>query len=77
VGPAEQDKRIARRGKGFDVNQIANDVGMSRQTVGYYMRFKDQMGIAAEGRSRLKLVAKRDYTAVRRWPISPLWRADL
>jgi hypothetical protein len=43
----------------FDANQIVNDVGMSRQTVEYYMRFKDQMGIAADGRSRLKLVSKR------------------
>jgi integrase len=50
---------LARWAEGFDVNQIANDVGMSRQTVEYYMRFKDQMGIAAEGRSRLKLVTKR------------------
>src|SRR5262249_8266989 len=39
--------------------QIANDIGMSRQTVEYYMRFKDQMGVAAEGRSRLELVSKR------------------
>jgi hypothetical protein len=50
---------LARWAEGFDVNQIANDIGMSRQTVEYYMRFKDQMGLAADGRSRLKLVSKR------------------
>ena len=34
----------------------SNDIGMSRQMVDHYMRFKDQMGLAADGRKRLKLV---------------------
>jgi hypothetical protein len=47
---------LTRRTEGYDVYQIANDMEMSRQTVDHYMRFKDQMGIAADGRKRLKLV---------------------
>jgi hypothetical protein len=49
---------LTRWAEGFDVDQIANDIGMSRQTVDYYMRFKDQMGLAADGRARLKLVGR-------------------
>ena len=47
---------LARFEAGFEVDQIANDIGMSRQMVERYMRFKDQMGLAADGRQRLKLV---------------------
>lgn len=47
---------LARFDRGFSVEQIANDVGMSRQMVERYMRFRDQMGIAARGRARLSLV---------------------
>ncbi len=43
---------------GYDTDQISNDIGMSRQMVGHYMRFKDQTGIAADGRKRLKLVTR-------------------
>jgi hypothetical protein len=42
--------------EGYDIDQISNDIGMSRQMVNHYMRFKDQMGIAADGRRGLKLV---------------------
>jgi hypothetical protein len=42
--------------EGYDVDQISNGIGMSRQMVDHYMRFKDQMGLAADGRKRLKLV---------------------
>jgi len=39
--------------------QIANDVGMSRQMVERYMRFRDQMEIAVAGQARLRVVTKR------------------
>jgi hypothetical protein len=45
---------------GYDTDQISNNIGMSRQMVDHYMRFNDQMGIAADGRKRLKLISKRD-----------------
>jgi hypothetical protein len=31
--------------------------GMSRQNVGHYMRFRDQMKVAANGQQRLRLVS--------------------
>jgi hypothetical protein len=49
---------LTRWAEGYDVDQIANDIGMSRQMVDHYMRFKDQMGVAADGRRRLKLVTR-------------------
>jgi hypothetical protein len=50
---------LARHAEGFAVEQIANDIGMSRQMVDHYMRFKDQMEIATAGRNRLRLVAEK------------------
>ena len=47
---------LTRYAQGYDVDQIANDVGMSRQMVEHHMRFKDQMQVAAAGRGRLQLV---------------------
>jgi hypothetical protein len=47
---------LTRYAQGCDVDQIANDVGMSRQMVEHYMRVKDQMQVAAAGRRRLQLV---------------------
>jgi hypothetical protein len=47
---------LTRWADGYDTDQISNDIGMSRQMVDHYMRFKDQMGIAVDGRKRLKLV---------------------
>jgi hypothetical protein len=47
---------LARSEQGYEVDQIANDIGMSRQMVDHYMRFKDQMEIATDGRARLRLV---------------------
>lgn len=47
---------LRRFGEGFDAGQISNDIGASRQTVDHYMRFKDQMEVAAAGRSRLRLI---------------------
>ena len=47
--PAEQ---------GYEVDQIANDIGMSRQNVEHYMRFRDQMKVGADGQKRLRLVNK-------------------
>jgi hypothetical protein len=42
--------------RGYDTDQIANDIGMSRPLVDHYMRFKDQMEVATAGRERLRLV---------------------
>jgi integrase len=47
---------LARYERGHDVDQIANDVGMSRQMVERYMRFKDQMEVGASSRARLRIV---------------------
>jgi hypothetical protein len=33
---------------------------MSRQNVQHYIRFKDQMKVAADGRKRLQIVGKED-----------------
>ena len=50
---------LIRRAAGHDIDQIANDIGMSRQMVERYMRFRDQMEIAAAGQARLRVIAKR------------------
>jgi hypothetical protein len=50
---------LIRRAVGHDVDQIANDIGMSRQMVERYMRFRDQMEIAEAGQTRLRLVNSR------------------
>lgn len=47
---------LLRFASGYDADQIANDVGMSRQMVDHYMRFRDQMEVASGGRERLRLV---------------------
>jgi integrase len=47
---------LARRKQGHDIDQIANDIGMSRQMVETYMRFRDQVEVAEAGRARLELV---------------------
>jgi hypothetical protein len=49
---------LLRLSEGYDTDQISNDVGMSRQMVEHYMRFRDQMGLAADRRKRLRLVNK-------------------
>jgi integrase len=49
---------LERRKLDHDVEQIANDIGMSRKMVEHYMRFKDQMEVAAAGQARLKLVTE-------------------
>ena len=49
-----------RAEQGYEVDQIANDIGMSRQNVEHYMRFKDQMKVGADGQKRLRLVHKED-----------------
>jgi hypothetical protein len=41
-------------------DQIANDIGMPRQNVAHYMRFRDQMKVAAGGQKRLRLVSGED-----------------
>jgi hypothetical protein len=47
---------LARFEAGYEVDQIANDIGMSRQMVERYMRFKDQMQVGVGGAARLRLV---------------------
>jgi len=50
---------LIRRADGYDVDQIGNDIGMSRQMVERYMRFRDQMEIAAAGQARLRIISRR------------------
>ena len=47
---------LLRVANGYDTDQIANDIGMSRPMVDHYMRFRDQMQVAAAGRDRLNLI---------------------
>lgn len=47
---------LLRRAAGHDIDQIANDIGMSRQMVERYMRFGDQMEIAMAGQTKLQVV---------------------
>ena len=47
---------LLRVAAGYNTDQIANDVGMSRPMVDRYMRFRDQMEVAVAGRGRLKAV---------------------
>ena len=51
---------LARAEQGYEVDQIANDIGMSRQNVEHYMRFRDQMKVGADSQKRLRLVNKED-----------------
>lgn len=51
---------LARAEQGYDVDQIANDIGMSRQNVEHYMRFRNQMKVGADGQKRLRLVSEKD-----------------
>ena len=50
----------ARAEAGYDVDQIANDIGMSRQNATHSTRFRDQMKVGADGQKRLRLVTKED-----------------
>jgi hypothetical protein len=47
----------ARAEQGYEV---ANDIGMSRQNVDHYIRFRDQMKVGADGQKRLRLIGKED-----------------
>ncbi|MGN8547207.1 hypothetical protein ACQPTN_21405 [Bradyrhizobium sp. 13971] len=51
---------LARSEQGYETDQIANDIGMSRQNVEHYMRFRDQMKVAEDGQRKLKLVSNKD-----------------
>jgi predicted transcriptional regulator len=51
---------LARAEQGYEVDQIANDIGMSRQNVDHYMRLRDQMKVGADGQKRLRLIGKED-----------------
>ena len=46
---------LLRYSIGYEVDHIANDIGMSRPMVERYMRFKDQMEVAAGGGPRPRL----------------------
>jgi hypothetical protein len=49
---------LPRRAAGHDIDQIANDIGMSRQMVERYMRFRDQMEVAMAGQAKLQLAGR-------------------
>ena len=49
---------LVRRLDGHHIDQIGNDIGMSRQMVERYTRFRDQVEVAAAGRVWLELVKK-------------------
>jgi hypothetical protein len=69
---------LARWADGYDTDQISNDIGMSRQMVDRYMRFKDQMDIAADGRKTPQASHARGIDGTRRRPyIERRERADL
>jgi hypothetical protein len=51
---------LARAEQGYEVDQIANDIGMSRRNLEHYMRFRDQMKVGADRQKRLRLVNKED-----------------
>jgi hypothetical protein len=57
---AARDQNPRQRRQGYEVDQIANDIGMSRQNVEHYMRFRDQMKVGADGQKRLRLVNRED-----------------
>jgi hypothetical protein len=57
MGCAEPESWPVRR-MGYDTNQVSNDIGMSRQMIDHHMKFKDQMGIAADGEKHLKLITQ-------------------
>jgi hypothetical protein len=48
--------RWARAERGYEVDQIANDIGMSRQNIEHCMRFKDRMNVGADDQKRRRLV---------------------
>ena len=48
--------RLMEDGRELCAAVVANDIGMSRQTVERYMRFRDQVKVAAAGRARLQVV---------------------
>jgi hypothetical protein len=45
--------------QGYEIDQIANDIGLSRQNVEHYMRFRDQMKVGATVKSGLVSSTKR------------------
>lgn len=47
---------VLRLTRGESVDQISNDIGMSRQMVARYARFRDQVEVAEAGQARLRLV---------------------
>jgi hypothetical protein len=51
---------LARSEQGYEVDQIANDIGMSRQNVEHDMRFRDQLKVGADGQKRLRVVGNED-----------------
>jgi integrase len=65
---------LARHADGFDVDQIANDIGMSNQMVERYMRFKDQrdlQSVVAPGCALLSVSPELRYAEIEKWSKSP------
>jgi hypothetical protein len=60
VLPSRSAAHLARAEQGYDIDQIANDIGMSTHNVNHYMRFRDQMKVGADGQKLLRLVGKED-----------------
>jgi len=56
--PARHHRPGARRAR-YGLDQIANDIGMTRQNLERYMRFKGQMKVATDGQKRLRLVSDK------------------
>jgi hypothetical protein len=54
---------VAHAPEGYEVDQIANDIGMSRQNVEHYIWFRDQMKVGADGQKRFRLLNSEDWTA--------------
>jgi hypothetical protein len=51
---------LARAEQRYDLDHIANGIGMSRQNVDHNMRFRDRMKVGADGQMRLRLATRED-----------------
>ena len=47
---------LARAERGYELDQISSDIGMSPQMVARYLRFRDQMKVATDGQRRLRVI---------------------
>jgi hypothetical protein len=51
---------LASAEQGYEVDQIAHDIGASRQNADHYMRFRDQMKVGADCQKRVRVVTRED-----------------